>query len=234
MDSLAGTQHISVSMATKCPAQIFGATKELKSSRTKSKTHFLVNKSSDLFYSLDSLSNPSPAGTSSWCYMFEQDLIDALCLLHAQNVHINTQMFPQIGWAVPQCLWPISHPWPPMKSFNRGQDFLRCMQASAEQATDIMSSMRCSPFLSAWPTSAPEIAALRSLLPILFCYFTAPATTLKTGGGKMGDRGARDEGAPGSHKLSRDCSVAQLSFCQQRVVLCEDSHYDGEPCISFF
>lgn len=97
MDSLAEAQHISVSMATKCPAQIFGATKELKSSRMKSKSHFLVNKSSDSFHSLDSLSHPSPAGTSSSCYMFEQDLIDALCLLHAQNVHINTQMFPQIG-----------------------------------------------------------------------------------------------------------------------------------------
>lgn len=50
----------------------------------------------------------------------------------------------------------------------------------------------------------------------------------------MGDRGARDEGAPGSHELSRDCSVAQLNFCQQRVVLCEDSHYDGEPCVYDF
>lgn len=42
-----------------------------------------------------------------------------------------------------------------------------------------ISSMQCSLFLSAWPTSAPEIAALRSLLPILFCYFIAPATMLQ-------------------------------------------------------
>ena len=68
--------------------------------------------------------------------------------------------------------------------------FLRCKWARAEQATDIMSSMQCSPFLSAWPTSAPEIAALRSLLPILFCYFTAPATaTARDRRRKRGERG---------------------------------------------
>ncbi len=66
--------------------------------------------------------------------------------------------------------------------------FLRCKWAKAEQATDIMSSMQCTPFLSAWPTSAPEIEALRSLLPILFCYFIAPATALETGGGKEGSQ----------------------------------------------
>lgn len=70
-----------------------------------------------------------------------------------------------------------------------GVNFLRCKPARPEQATDIISSMQCSPFLSAWPTSAPEIAALRSLLQILFCYFIAPATTLQTGGEKGGDYG---------------------------------------------
>lgn len=94
------------------------------------------------------------------------------------------KIFPQIGWAVPQCLWPVCRHWPPMMSFKHELVFLRCNRWRSEQATDITSSMQCSPFLSAWPTSAPEIAALWSLLTILFCYFIAPATALETGGGK--------------------------------------------------
>lgn len=54
----------------------------------------------------------------------------------------------------------------------------------AREATNTISSMHCSQFLSAWPTSAPEIAALRSLLPMLFCYLISPATTLETGARK--------------------------------------------------
>lgn len=99
----------------------------------------------------------------------------------------------------PQRLWPIPHLWPPVMNFIHEEQFLRCKWAKAEQATDIMSSMQCSPFLSAWPTSAPEIEALRSLLPILFCYFIAPATALETGGEKE-ESMAQERGAQGSHE----------------------------------
>lgn len=119
-----------------------------------------------------------------------------------------------------------------MMNFKHGEDFLRCKCARAEQATDIMSSMQCSPFLSAWPTSAPEIAALRSLLPIPFCYFIAPATALKTGGGKEGSA-ALERGAASSHELSLHCLcflVTQLNFWKHTVVvLCENCHGDRQP-----
>lgn len=148
-----------------------------------------------------------------------------------------TKIFPQIGWAVPQCLWPISHLWPPMMSFKHEEDFLRCKWARAKKATDIMSSMQCSPFLSAWPTSAPEIAALRSLLPILFCYFIAPATALKPGGGKD-ESVAQERGVRSSHELSLYCFcflATQLNFWEHRAVLCDNRHYDGQtPCINNF
>lgn len=119
-----------------------------------------------------------------------------------------------------------------MMNFKHGDDFLRCKCARAEQATDIMSSMQCSPFLSVWPTSAPEIAALRSLLPIPFCYFIAPATALKTGGGKEGSA-ALERGAASSHELSLYCFcflVAQLNFWKPTVVLLwENCHSDRQP-----
>lgn len=136
-----------------------------------------------------------------------------------------TKIFPQIGWAVPTvCLAYLPRLTTTM-NFIHEEHFLRC-----EWATDIMSSMQCSPFLSAWPTSAPEIAALRSLLPILFCYFTAPAAALQTGGGE------EERGAGGSHELT----VCWLCFLISSLQLlkarsgtfCENCHYDGHSALT--
>lgn len=53
---------------------------------------------------------------------------------------VLTKVFPQIGWAVPRCHWPISRLWPPTMNFKQAEDVFRC-----ERAPDTTSSMRCSP-----------------------------------------------------------------------------------------
>lgn len=158
--------------------------------------------------------------------------IDSLCLslcIPVQNVHINTHL--SSDWM--SCAHSVFGLYLPrlttMMKFIHEDHFLRC-----KCATDITSSMQCSRFFSMWPTSAPEIAVLRSLLPILFFYFIAPATALQTGGKE--DSMAQEWGAGGSHELSIYwfCFlITSLNFWKHRAVLCENCHHDGHSRLQF-
>lgn len=100
-----------------------------------------------------------------------------------------TNIFPQIGWAVPQCHWPISRLWAPMMNFKQEEDFLRC-----KQATDTTSSMRCSPSvpfrLTYFSTrnSSTQVSASNPLLPFHFSCHDAQDKRRKRGENSAGTR----------------------------------------------
>lgn len=147
-----------------------------------SKSHSLVNKTVHL---LNSWRFKAQLGTTN------PPLADFLETVYRCWFRMSelTTVFPQIGWAVPQCHWPISHLWPPMMNFKQEEDFLRC-----KQATDTTSSMQCSPSvpfrLTYFSTrnSSTQVSASNPVLPFHFSCNDAQDKRRKRGENGAGTR----------------------------------------------
>lgn len=157
--------------------------------------------------------------------MLKEDLIQGVSLYILKCITL-TKIFPQIGWAVPQCLWPISHLWPPMMNFKHEEDFLRCNRYHEQHA------MLSVPFRLTYFSTRNSSTQVSASNPVLLFHCSCHGAQDKEEEKRRARRRNKVHQVHMSSPFTASAFSSDNWTSKSTEVLCENCHNDGQPALT--